>query len=274
MPVRLLDTSDLVKYLAEQRSNRKASRITKSICPYDLSKPASHAIIEEERSPGAALIRKIKHHFRVTRKKITFLIVVLVIIGLAATTLLMTTLRQSIEAVVRSSHIEWDFIRLDEFTPNTLHIFAIGRIAIPKMYGILETSEFDMLNPTDSGGPIGKLQLPDVVLGHTTDNSFSVDQSIILQDKAANLQFFANLGRASARVLLQGSGTIRWRSLRAPVRLNRIESQLTGLQGSIKYSNDNSFHLASSIQNDAITFESNLTIRNLSPFSVRYFSPV
>lgn len=215
-----------------------------------------------------AVFGTIKAH----RRRCLFFLLAFIMLSAGVVALLIAAIRQSIESIVKQSYIDWDFVRLDEFTPNTLHIFAIGRFENSGIHGTLEATEFDMMNPSGSSGLVGKLQLPDVVLGNTPDNTFSVDQSIIFQDKSANLQFFTGLGRPLARLLLQGSGTFRWRNLRTPVRLNRVESRLPSLSGSIKYSPANAFCLATSPQNDSITFAANISVRNLSPLSVSIVS--
>lgn len=270
MPVRLLDTADLVRYLAEQRTDERTTKFSKQSFSGELAQLTFGPEDSGKSHRWTHYLSRPLSRFRANRRQLSLLLVALSVVGAGVTALLVLTLHQSIEAVVKESHIEWDFVRLDEFTPNTLHIFALGRFESAGVSGLLEATEFDMSVSRGAGGVVGKLQLPEVFIGHAPDNSFSVDQSIILQDKSENLELFSSLRHTTAQLLLRGTGVFRWKKFRTPVRFSPIVTTLQGLGGdNIKYSPRNTFALATSPANDSITFESNITLRNISPLSVR-----
>lgn len=262
LPARLLDTQDMVRYLAEQRH---ASSGKERLPNNASSRKSSHCDSIKDEEVAVQAERQTRHALIKTSITIAFTSGILCCIILVVLKLSLQKLAQS---AVDQAFIDWKGLRIEQLTPDSCHISAEGLFNNINFDGVLKSAEYEILDPNIPTRSVGHITLPDIGFGNAQGTLFRLDESVVFLNAAASTNFFDGFGNATARFSLRGATTLTWRKFGSRVHLDPLYTYSSGMVDHVRFSSMNAFNLSTSPGQDQIVFQSGIMVENTSPVSV------
>ncbi|CCG83461.1 protein of unknown function [Taphrina deformans PYCC 5710] len=261
LPIRLMDTADMVKYLAEQRHLTSIADIRKG----------SQSTIDTQQSNPTLVSQAVvpQKTMRWRRLRIAILVTFGCILTLAlAYGIFQMSFHGFAQSTVNQAYIEWQYLRFDQLTPDSFHFTAYGTLNNIAFEGILHAADYDIIDSRDNQGIIGKVSLPSINFGKVTGTTFNLQQSVVIAQQRAPAALFHNIVNDTARFSLRGSANLSWKKVSTIVQLKSLPTFSASVLDHVHVQQNNTFQLTTSVDKESIEFTSNIAVQNTGSISL------